>query len=163
MIPTGVAFAASGLVGNCIGMNQVYRAKQYAQISILYSIFVTVTMLSLFTIYADFISRIFTNDTVVIESTKACLWSLFAYILFSTIKGVQNGIVRSLGLQQRNSFYTLIFAYGLGIPLAAVFCFQFGMGLSGMWFGISIANFALVMAINYVIKSTNWEAIASRQ
>lgn len=30
MIPTGVAFAASGLVGNCIGMNQVVRAKQYA-------------------------------------------------------------------------------------------------------------------------------------
>ena len=30
MIPTGVAFAASGLVGNCIGMNQVFRAKQYA-------------------------------------------------------------------------------------------------------------------------------------
>lgn len=27
MIPTGVSFAASGLVGNCIGMNQVERGK----------------------------------------------------------------------------------------------------------------------------------------
>ena len=61
MIPTGVAFAASGLVGNCIGMNQVLRAKQYAQVSILYSIFVTVSILAMFTYYADSISRIFTN------------------------------------------------------------------------------------------------------
>ena len=82
-------------------------------------------MLTAFTIYADEISRIFTNEPEVVESTKKCLWSLFLYILASTVKGVQNGIVRSLGLQKRNSYMTLLFAYGLGIPLAAVFCFQF--------------------------------------
>lgn len=163
MIPTGVAFAASGLVGNCIGMNQVYRAKQYAKVSILYSIFVTVSLLSAFTVYADEISKIFTNEPSVVQSTKNCLWSLFLYILASTVKGVQNGIVRSLGLQKRNSCMTLVFAYGLGIPLAALFCFQFQMGLSGMWFGIAIANFLLVVAINHVIQSTNWESIAQRQ
>ena len=27
MVPSGVSFAASGLVGNCIGMNQIKRGK----------------------------------------------------------------------------------------------------------------------------------------
>ena len=123
MIPTGVSFAASGLVGNCIGMNQIPRAKKYANISIFYSVLVTTLMLTIFWICRDALSRIFTEDDEIVESTKASLWSLFLYILASTVKGVQNGVVRALGLQKKNSFITLLFAYGLGIPLAALFCF----------------------------------------
>ena len=66
MIPTGVAFAASGLVGNCIGMNQVARAKIYGQISILYSVFVTFIMLTIFRLFEDSLSRIFTEDEKIV-------------------------------------------------------------------------------------------------
>lgn len=66
MIPTGVAFAASGLVGNCIGMNQVARAKSYGQISILYSVFVTFIMLTIFRLFEDSLSRIFTEDEKIV-------------------------------------------------------------------------------------------------
>lgn len=88
MIPTGVAFAASGLVGNCIGMNQVARAKSYGQISILYSVFVTFIMLTIFRFFEDSLARIFTEDAKIVQATKESLLSLFLYIFFSTIKGV---------------------------------------------------------------------------
>ena len=52
MIPTGVAFAASGLVGNCIGMNQVERAKKYAEVTIIYSILLTMAILLVFMVYS---------------------------------------------------------------------------------------------------------------
>ena len=58
---------------------------------------------------------------------------------------------------------TLLFAYGLGIPLAALFCFTFKMGLAGMWFGVAIANGALVVAIHRMQNQANWEDIASSQ
>jgi len=88
MIPTGVAFAASGLVGNCIGMDQVNRAKKYAEVSIIYSMAVTL-MLTLFVFsFAEPISFIFTTDEDIAASTRGCFWSLFMYIFFSTIKGV---------------------------------------------------------------------------
>ena len=76
------------------------------------------------------------------------------------MKGVQNGVVRALGLQKKNSFITLLFAYGLGIPLAALFCFQLQEGLSGMWFGISVANFLLVFAIAKLVSKANWTQVA---
>ena len=88
MIPTGVAFAASGLVGNCIGMNQVTRAKKYSEVAIAYSVAVTIVMLILFTLYATPISFFFTNDANIAGRTRACFWSLFLYIFFSTVKGV---------------------------------------------------------------------------
>ena len=88
MIPTGVAFAASGLVGNCIGMNQVERAKQYAQVCIIFSCVVTAIMLSTFGLNASLIAGLFTDDQEIIEATTNCFWSLFLYIFASTIKGV---------------------------------------------------------------------------
>jgi len=88
MIPTGLSFTASSLVGNCIGMNQVQRAKQYEFITILYSIFFTSSMLLVFYMQEDSLSRLFSNDETIIKATKESLWSLYLYIFFSTIKGV---------------------------------------------------------------------------
>ena len=125
MIPSGISFAASGLVGNCMGMEQVPRAKFYASVSVIFSMLVTFMLLMLFTLFQDNLARIFTNNEEIISNAKASFWSLFLYIFFSTVKGVQNGVVRALGFQKKNTFVTLIFAYGLGIPLAALFCFYF--------------------------------------
>jgi len=97
MIPSGVAFAASGLVGNCIGMNQVARGKNYAEVCIVFSMTVTLCMLMGFTYYADQLSHIFTTDEELATSVLGVFWSLFLYIFFSTVKGVQNGVVRALG------------------------------------------------------------------
>jgi len=88
LIPSGIAFAASGLVGNCIGMNQVPRAKSYADAAIRFSVVLTILILSIFTIYADQVASIFTTDVHIATATKDCFWSLFLYIFFSTVKGV---------------------------------------------------------------------------
>lgn len=97
MIPTGVSFAASGLVGNCIGMNQVERGKEYEQVSIFFSVFVTSIMLLVFQVFSYQLAALFTDDIDIIETTRSNFWALFLYIFWSTIKGVQNGVVRSLG------------------------------------------------------------------
>jgi Na+-driven multidrug efflux pump len=51
-------------------------------------------------------------------------------------------------------------AYVIGIPLAAVFVFVIGMGLSGMWFGIAIAYLILVVTIHKKINNADWESIS---
>ena len=118
---------------------------------------VTGCMLLVFTIYRDELAGVFTDDKNIIKTTEASFWSLFLYIFFSTIKGVQNGVVRALEKQGKNTIITLSCAYGLGIPLAYVFCFKVGMGLPGLWFGIAIANGALVFGINCLIRSQDWQ------
>ena len=93
MIPAGVALAASGLVGNCIGMNQTDRGKDYAKASIIFSIIVTSIILIIFIIFSHGLATLFVDatgedGTRVVQSTKACLWSLFLYIFFASVKGV---------------------------------------------------------------------------
>lgn len=88
MIPTGVAFAASGFVGNCIGMNQVERARNYADVSINYSMFLTFIIICIFMAGSHTITHFFTSDDTLAEATEKTFWSLFLYIFFSTVKGV---------------------------------------------------------------------------
>ena len=161
MIPTGVAFAASGLVGNCIGMKQVQRGKDYAKVSVLCSMIATSIILLIFQLCSESLAKIFTDDPKIVSNTKKCLWSLFLYIFFSTIKGVQNGVVRALGQQKRNTLLTLIFAYIVGVPCGFLLCFKLNMALQGIWLGISLANALLVFAIHKLIENTNWERIAN--
>jgi len=121
----------------------------------------TSLILLCFQLCSDSLAKIFTDDPAIISSTKKCLWSLFLYIFFSTIKGVQNGVVRALGQQKRNTLLTLIFAYMIGVPLGFILCFNMKMDLQGIWLGISLANALLVYAIHKLIEKTNWERIAN--
>lgn len=125
--------------------------------------FLTFIVICIFMGCSNTITHFFTSNDEIALATQSSFWSLFLYIFFSTVKGVQNGVVRALGLQKTNSVLTLLFAYGLGIPLAALFCFAFKMGLAGMWFGVAIANGALVVAIHRMQKSANWEEISEGQ
>lgn len=160
MIPTGVSFVASQTVGNCIGMNQVERARNYSRVSINYSMIVTALMTLIFFIFSHPVSFALTDDPEVAKCVRDCFWSLFLYIFFSTVKGVQNGTARALEFQKQNSILTLLFAYGVGIPMAAVFAFMFKMGLAGIWFGIAIANALLVGAIHIYLSTADWQSIA---
>ena len=67
MIPAGVALAASGLVGNCIGMNQIERGKDYAKASIIFSIIVTSIILNM--MLAHGLAALFADGVRVVEST----------------------------------------------------------------------------------------------
>lgn len=131
MIPTGLAFAASGLVGNCIGMNQVKRAKQYECANLLYGLITTSIILFILYIFSHPLVALFTTDINLIKMTEANLWALYIFIFWSTLKGVQNGVIRALGKQKMNTFVTLGIAYGLGVPMAYLFCFvkPINMGL----------------------------------
>lgn len=73
------------------------RAQSYEGVCIAFSVLVTSLLLLGFTICADPLARLFTNDEEIAERTKSSFWSLFLYVLFSTVKGVQNGVVRALG------------------------------------------------------------------
>lgn len=50
VIPKGVSFVASQMVGNLIGMEQIERAKNYSNVAINFSMLLTVALIVLFLI-----------------------------------------------------------------------------------------------------------------
>lgn len=97
MMPLGISFAASSLVGYYVGQGNVKRAKRFANVIMLLNILLTIIVLAIITIFNEPISKLFTNDEEVVEIVNRVLWIIVIYVFFDTIHGVQSGIIKGLG------------------------------------------------------------------
>ena len=62
MIPLGVQYAASGLVGNMIGKGNPKQAQRYAIVCICFSVGLVTNVMILFNVKPDLLGHLFTND-----------------------------------------------------------------------------------------------------
>lgn len=160
MLPLGISYAASCLVGNYIGERNVKLAKRFANLTVAFNILCTVVLIIILATLREGISRLFTNEAEVVAVISNVFWVLCIYIFFDTIHGVQSGIIRGLGRQAYGSIYTLICYYVFGMPLALVFTFVFDWGVAGLWGGFTIACIVLDIGFFFIITCCDWEKIA---
>lgn len=162
MVPLGISFAASALVGISLGENNIDLSKRFAYMTILFNVFATVIILILLVSCQDGISTLFTNEPKVVKIIADCLHVIVFYVFFDTIHGVQAGIIRGLGLQAYGSVYTLICYYVLGMPLALHFAFRKEMMVTGLWTGFSIACVILDIGFCAIVSCPDWRKIARK-
>ena len=129
MLPLGISYASSALVGNMLGAGRIDLAKRFAMLTILLDLIITSIICLLLWSFTDSISQLFTSEKDVIVITKNTIWVICIYIWFDTIHGVQSGIIRGLGKQGYGSAYTLFCYYILGMPIALHFAFNKEMGI----------------------------------
>ena len=60
MLPLGISYAASALVGSSLGASNYPLAKRYAGLTVLLDVFITTIIVILFGIYRHELSRLFT-------------------------------------------------------------------------------------------------------
>ena len=97
MVPLGVQFAASGLVGNKIGQHDPEGAKQYAAVSILAALLLVGFLDSALWICRASLAGFFTQDPQIISIIVNAMEMLCIFILFDAIHGVNSGTIRALG------------------------------------------------------------------
>jgi MATE family multidrug resistance protein len=162
MLPLGISYSASCLVGNYIGEKNIKLAKRFANLTIAFNVICTVVVIIIFATLRTGISRLFTTEKDVVEIIDQVLWIICIYIFFDTIHGVQSGIIRGLGRQFYGSIYTLICYYIFGMPLALIFAFPLGWGVAGLWAGFTIACIVLDIGFAFIITCCNWNEIAEK-
>eukprot|EP00347_Sterkiella_histriomuscorum_P002719 403367069 len=157
MMPLGISFAASSLVGYYVGQGNIKKAKRFANVIMLLNVLLTIIVLAIIIVFNEGISRLFTNDQEVVEIVNRVLWIIIIYIFFDTIHGVQSGIIKGLGKQSYSSVFLLICYYCFGMPLALFFAFKIQMGVSGLWLGFTIASMILDLGFYFIINCTSWQ------
>jgi len=160
MLPLGISYAASCLVGNYIGEQNIKLAKRFANLTVAFNILCTMVVIIIFSTLKESIARLFTTEAGVVAIIDQVLWILCIYIFFDTIHGVQSGIIRGLGRQAYGSIYTLICYYPFGMTLALVFAFELEMGVAGLWAGFTIACIVLDIGFFFIITCCDWQKIS---
>jgi MATE family multidrug resistance protein len=81
---------------------------------------------------------LFTTDERVLALGSSLLFVAAFFQLFDGVQGVTTGVLRGLG-DTRTPMVTNLAAHWLfGLPVGYSLCFPFGVGVIGLWVGLSI-------------------------
>jgi MATE family multidrug resistance protein len=162
MVPLGISTAGAVIVGQSIGAGEFQRATRSGWLTIaLAAGFMTVVAFVLL-IWPAFILGMFTSNT---EVLKLAAQLLFAAALFQIFDGVQvtaTGVLRGAGNTRTPMLVNLMAHWLLGLPVGYTLCFLLGLGVFGLWLGLS-AGLIVVAALLLFVWSRTRVSVPSPQ
>lgn len=137
MVPLGIAIGAGARAGNLIGA----RNHDQLQIACRTSFLMGAGVMA----FAAFCFIAFRNDLPGFYGAEPAVIALAATLLpiagaFQIADGVQvvgGGLMRGMGRPQAGAIVNLVGFYIVGLPLAYLFAFPLGFGISGIWWGLA--------------------------
>lgn len=137
MVPLGVASAGAVRVGNRIGAGDLEGARRAGWTAILLGVgFMAMTGV-LFLVAPRFLIGLFSRDAAVLALGASLLFVAAVFQLFDGLQAVATGALRGLG-DTRTPMVTNFAGHWLfGLPLGYWLCFPLGLGVIGLWWGLS--------------------------
>lgn len=156
MIGYGFATAATTLVAQRLGANDLAGAKRYANLSILSgTIFMTVFGILLFFL-SEWSARFFTNNEIVIQQIKTAL-QIDAFIQpILAVVLILTGVYQAAENTKLPMYSTAIGIWiirTLGVYLLGI---HFGFGLAGVWFAIGLDNLFRALWLWVKYQNNSW-------
>ena len=137
MLATGIANAATIKTGNNFG------SKNYGplRLSAIASYHIVIVFMSataiLFMLANNLLPYIYTSDQSVITIAAQLLILASFFQLFDGTQVVGLGVLRGLGDVNMPTFITFLSYWVIGIPVGYLLGFEFGMGVKGIWYGLT--------------------------
>jgi MATE family multidrug resistance protein len=132
-IPFPVSVAASTRIANLIGATLAIPAKTAAKVAIAFAVVVGIFNLLVLSLLRNYVPRLFTPDSEVIDLVSGLLPLCAAFQLFDSLAAMCNGILRGLGRQEIGGYVGLFAYYVVGLPIGFGTGFGAGWGLYGLW------------------------------
>jgi len=150
MIPLGVAAAAAVRVGQAIGRRDPRGAASAGWTAIAIGAgFMGSAGIVFFTMPRALI-RSFTSEPAVLELGVSLLFVAAVFQLFDGVQGVITGALRGLGDTRTAMLWNLAGHWLIGLPLGYLLCFRWGLGVVGLWWGLSVGLVICGVALLFV-------------
>lgn len=148
MVPMGISAAAATRVGNLVGAGKDWRRAAFVAVGAGAS----VMMLSaaLFLCAPNAIGRAYNSDPEVIALIALVLPIGAMFQLFDGIQVVSFGVLRGLGDTRTPALFNVIAHWLVGLPLGVWLAFGQGLGLVGVWLGLTAG--LLVVALLLLLR-----------
>jgi multidrug resistance protein, MATE family len=94
---------------------------------------------AIFLTFKDNWGYMFSNDPDIIGEVSKILPLVALFQIVDGLAGVTGGILRAKGQQDIGALLNLVGYYVIGIPFGLVLGFKVGLGLIGLWVGLTVA------------------------
>jgi MATE family multidrug resistance protein len=147
MVPLGIASASAVSVGQAIGAGNRRLARSNGYIGMgLACAFMICAAISFLTLPRQILS-LYTNDAAVLNLGVKLLAIAALFQLFDGIQTVATGALRGLGETRLPMLVNFCGYWVLGLPIGYVLCFEKGIGITGLWWGLTIALILISMVL----------------
>ena len=160
MVPQGIQKATSGIIGNCIGANNIPLAQRFFKIISLFTLAVLIFLSILLVSAREQIVGFYTKEAEIQAICERGFLLIAISCLFNGLEGYLQGPIRAMGLQQVASYFTLACYYLIGIPASCLLGFWAGYGVLGIQSGFMIALIVQSIAYLGILRAKNWQDVA---
>jgi MATE family multidrug resistance protein len=136
--PLGVSFAASTRVGNLTGAGDLAGRRRAAGLSLAVGASVMALAALAFLLLRAELPRLWAPAPDVLALAAAVLPIAAAFQVFDGTQVVGCGVLRGVGDTRPAALYNLVGYYLLGLPAGWLLAFRLGMGLQGLWWGLTL-------------------------
>ena len=166
MVPLGLSSAGAVRVGQAIGRQDPAGAERAGWTALLFGvIFMSVTAL-MFVLAPRVLIGAFTRDEGVLRIGASLLLVAAVFQLFDGLQGVATGVLRGLGDTRTAMLWNLVGHWFIGLPFGYVLCFVVGLGVVGLWWGLSagltICGVALLVVWTRKVRALRASPLAVR-
>ena len=137
MVPLGVSSAGAVRVGQAIGRRDAAGAARAGWTAILFGVLFMTCAAAAFVLIPSALIGAFTSDTRVLQAGVSLLFVAAVFQVFDGLQGVSTGVLRGLGDTRTPMFWNLAGHWVIGLPLGYTLCFGLGLGVVGLWWGLS--------------------------
>jgi multidrug resistance protein, MATE family len=137
MVPFGLASAAAVRVGHAVGRRDARGVASAGWTAIAIGVGFMAAAALVFLMMPRPLIRAFTGDSAVIETGVTLLFVAAVFQLFDGLQGVTTGVLRGLADTRTAMIWNLAGHWCLGLPLGYALCFPIGLGVVGLWWGLS--------------------------
>lgn len=147
MVPLGVASAGAVRVGHAIGRGDAKGARRSGSTAILFGVLFMSCSAAAFLFIPRLLIGAFTSDPIVLAVGASLLFVGAIFQLFDGVQAVSTGVLRGLGDTRTPMLWNLAGHWFIGLPLGYTLAFVFGLGVIGLWWGLSAGLIICAVAL----------------
>ncbi len=150
MIPLGLSTAGAVRVGRAVGAGDPEGARLAGSTTLALSVGFMLASASAFALAPSAILRAFTADPRVLALGLPLLYVAAGFQLFDGVQGVTTGNLRGAGDTHTPMACNLVAHWCLGLPAGYLLAFHAGLGVLGLWLGLSTGLIAAGVVLLWV-------------
>jgi MATE family multidrug resistance protein len=150
MVPLGLASAAAVRVGFAYGGGDLHRAARAGWTALASGGLIMTAVGLVFFFWPQPLLRVFSTDPRILDIGVSLLAIAAAFQLFDGTQAVVTGALRGISETRMPMLVNIVGHWFLGLPVGYALCFRFGLGVQGLWMGLSIGLIVAALVLTVV-------------
>lgn len=160
-LPLGVANGVATRVGHELGARRPAAAARAATLATLVTAAASLIVAATLAAARSVWPRVFTSDAAVVAATARVMPLIAAAIVGDGTNGALAGVVRGAGRQGAAALLNLVVYWMIGVSGTAYLTFKAGLGLTGLWIGLSATTALQAAVMALFVSRFDWAAEAA--